>query len=509
MTLLTVLGMLAMLALIAVQFFWLDQASAIEGRNRQQELIAKVEEIAHRVETEELLFILKELELAREIQGNAQGNGQLYGPQTIAQFRDFVKEHSIPKYAELSNFDLLELFTVESLVETVMSDEIDGKRYAQAKFRSEASSQFVADMHRRMREHRAKAPSMRLVASAADSLIETGIKRIMPDAMPRYAIVADTNQVKSRNGEVQAVAPLFESESTISIPLFLIVQVPAQPNVFSQEVLWLLILSGVIILIIGLTLVYMVNTIVQQKKLSEMRTDFINNMTHELKTPVATITLASEALLDKELAGSPSTVARFSQMIFDENERMKKHVERILNIAIIDKTDFELRYATLNLETIVRKALSQLELQLKEKGARVEYTSYSEETTFEGDEVHITNVVINLIDNAVKYSRPEVSPFITITSQNYDEGIILNIQDNGIGMTPDQARRVFEKFYRVPTGNVHNVKGFGLGLSYVRRIIERHGGAISVTSQPKQGTKFELRIPFQRSFSNAPTLAKT
>jgi two-component system phosphate regulon sensor histidine kinase PhoR len=250
----------------------------------------------------------------------------------------------------------------------------------------------------------------------------------------------------------------------------------------------------------------MVNTIVQQKKLSEMRTDFINNMTHELKTPVATITLASEALLDKELAGSPTTVARFSQMIFDENERMKQHVERILNIAIIDKTDFELRYATLNLETIVRKALSQLELQLKEKGARVDYTSYSEETTFEGDEVHITNVVFNLIDNAVKYARPDVPPFITITSQNYEEGIILTIEDNGIGMTPEQARRVFEKFYRVPTGNVHNVKGFGLGLSYVRRIIERHGGAISVSSQLKVGTKFELRIPFQRVTTNAPYL---
>lgn len=254
-----------------------------------------------------------------------------------------------------------------------------------------------------------------------------------------------------------------------------------------------LVFSGIFILIVVFSFLYIINTIIRQKKLSEIKNDFINNMTHEFKTPISTISLAAEVLLHSNTDSSSDRVKKYSKIIFDENTRMRTQVERVLQVARLDRDEFILSKSEFDFHQLVRNAVENLCLEQCEEHTTVNYHLEADRHNLNADEMHIRNIVVNLVDNAIKYTTNGTC--IDIVTRNKDKGITLSIEDNGIGMTQEATRHIFDKFYRVPTGNIHNVKGFGLGLYYVKNMVDAHGGSIEVNSELNKGSRFEVYLP--------------
>jgi two-component system phosphate regulon sensor histidine kinase PhoR len=236
-----------------------------------------------------------------------------------------------------------------------------------------------------------------------------------------------------------------------------------------------------------------VNALIRQKKLSEIKNDFINNMTHEFKTPLATISLAVDALRNEKVVHDREKSDYFTGIIKEENKRMNKQVETILQASLLDRQEQQLNRKRLHAHSIIQEAMENFQLQLEGKGGRSELQLNAKCDWIEADEVHLMNIITNLIDNAVKYSKE--SPLIRIVTHSTTKNMVIRIEDNGIGMSKETMRRIFEKFYRAHTGNLHNVKGFGLGLSYVKTIVEAHGGKIKVESVVGKGTNFTMEFP--------------
>jgi two-component system phosphate regulon sensor histidine kinase PhoR len=236
--------------------------------------------------------------------------------------------------------------------------------------------------------------------------------------------------------------------------------------------------------------------ILRQKKISEMKNDFINNMTHEFKTPIATISVATDSFANEKVINNPERIRYFSGMIKKENERMNLQVEDILTIARLDKKDFEFNWETTNIHDLIEDTIEGIILQLEKRKGKIETKLNAANSIVTTDKKHIKNVIYNLLDNAIKYSVNP--PEIKITTLNKSKGVVLVVEDNGIGMSKNVQAKIFEKFYRQPSGNVHNVKGFGLGLSYVKAVVEANHGTISVQSEPGKGSRFEVFLPFVR-----------
>lgn len=240
---------------------------------------------------------------------------------------------------------------------------------------------------------------------------------------------------------------------------------------------------------------YTLTIIFRQKKMSEMKNDFINNMTHEFKTPVATIMIASESLKDPEIANDEKRVNKLANVIYDENVRLGSHIERVLNIAKLEKENLKLEHNKIHINQIASHVLESMQLQLQKAGGSMHHELNAKQDIVIGDELHLSNVLFNLLDNAIKYSPK--APVINVKTFNTKNNIVISISDKGMGMTKEQQEKIFDQFYRIPTGNIHNVKGFGLGLSYVHDIIKRLNGKVHVKSEKDKGTTFEVSLPLK------------
>ncbi len=268
---------------------------------------------------------------------------------------------------------------------------------------------------------------------------------------------------------------------------------PSQTNYVLGQVIWLLGGSLAFSLFIVATFALSLFFIIRQKKISEMKSDFINNMTHEFKTPIATISLAADTISNPKVIRDTSKVLQFISMIKKENNRMNKKVETILQIASLDKKEIQFKFENVSMHTIIDHVLDTMDIQVQQKNGTVIKNYGATEAMISGDQEHLSNLVNNLLDNAVKYS-PD-SPLITIKTWNVDHGFVFSVEDRGIGMTKAVQSKIFERFYRKTSGNVHDVKGFGLGLNYARAIIDAHKGNIHVTSEPGKGSRFEIFLP--------------
>ncbi|MFN8406336.1 MAG: HAMP domain-containing sensor histidine kinase [Sphingobacteriaceae bacterium] len=252
----------------------------------------------------------------------------------------------------------------------------------------------------------------------------------------------------------------------------------------------ILISSAGLLLTLISCFAYTMIIILRQKKLSQMKTDFINNMTHEFKTPVSTIMIASEALKDPEITKDKKRLNRLVDMIYDENKRLGSHIERVLNIAKMEEGDIALQNKEVEMNKLLTTVVDSMSLQLQKNEAIMQLHLDAKNAVIMGDELHLSNVIFNLVDNAAKYSVG--APHITIRTYNEGNKLVIKIADRGIGMGKEQLSKIFDQFYRIPTGNIHNVKGFGLGLSYVYNIVKRLRGTISVKSEKGKGSEFEI-----------------
>ncbi|MEO6837280.1 MAG: HAMP domain-containing sensor histidine kinase [Ginsengibacter sp.] len=282
------------------------------------------------------------------------------------------------------------------------------------------------------------------------------------------------------------------------------VVVPHVRNVIWKQMFWMLMGAVVFTCVIFAAFFITIRALLNQKKLSEIKSDFINNMTHEFKTPLATISLAVDALKNEKVINDKTKMNYFSGIIKEENKRMNKQVETILQAALLDKQDVQLNVSPLHAKDLINAAVNNILLPLKEKNGQLEKSFNASNDLIMADDVHFTNIINNLLDNAVKYSDENLK--IKITTSNFNSHLRIKIEDNGIGMNKETLSRVFEKFYRAHTGNIHNVKGFGLGLSYVKSIVDAHNGKIKAESTPGKGSCFTLDVPIAKNVKHLQEL---
>lgn len=276
-------------------------------------------------------------------------------------------------------------------------------------------------------------------------------------------------------------------------PNWLYIYFPKQNTYLLKETGFLVIPTFVLTgLLIGI-FVFTIMIILRQKKLSDIKNDFINNMTHELKTPISTISLASQMLRDNTVTNTPRTIEHISGIIFQESKRLTTQVEKVLQMAVFNEGKLKLKFKEVNINTLINSVVLNFELRVKSKNGELISELNADPAIIKADEVHLTNVLFNLLDNAVKYSKEE--PKIIISTEINERYLVVSVKDHGIGISSEHLNQIFERFYRVPTGNVHDVKGFGLGLSYVKIIVEAHKGKVKVESAINKGTKFMIYFP--------------
>ncbi|WP_259068872.1 sensor histidine kinase [Mucilaginibacter sp. X4EP1] len=285
--------------------------------------------------------------------------------------------------------------------------------------------------------------------------------------------------------------PIFSTD-VINDPGLIRLAFPQKNTLILAKMTATMATTGSLLLVLVICFGYTIFSILRQKKVSEMKTDFINNMTHEFKTPVSTIMIASEALKDKEIVADRARVSRLANIIYEENERLGSHIERVLNIARIEKNDFKLDKKPIDVNEMIAVVVDSMELKLQKNKASIHLQLDADNAIIKADELHFSNVIYNLVDNAIKYSTSD--PDITISTLNKNDQVVIRVADKGVGMSRDQQTKIFEQFYRIPTGNLHDVKGFGLGLSYVNTVVKRLNGMISVKSEKEKGSEFELKF---------------
>lgn len=295
--------------------------------------------------------------------------------------------------------------------------------------------------------------------------------------------------------------PLF-SGSGIATRDFLLLYFPQQSRYNLQSLWGMMMVSLLLVLVIIAAFSYSVFTIIRQRKLSELKNDFINNMTHEFKTPISTISLACQALSDKDIPRSNEMYADYINIIGDENHRLGEMAEKILQTAILEKGNLHLRPEAIDMHVLIADAIHKIAIQIEIRDGVINQSLKAQHPLIKADKVHLSNVIFNLLDNANKYSPRK--PQILVSTADAENGVYISVHDKGMGISKANLKRIFEKLYRVPTGDVHNVKGFGLGLSYVKFIVEKHGGSISVESEPGKGSTFTMFLPFIIPDQNKP-----
>jgi len=334
-----------------------------------------------------------------------------------------------------------------------------------------------------------------------DSLLHTELKKKSIDIPYDYAII------NPRSGRLIEISKDYSNERLLQShfktnlfpndvtnePNLLVIDFPSQEKYLMSKIWFPLSSSALLILIILICFGYAVFTIVRQKKISVMKTDFMNNMTHEFKTPISTIGLAIEALLDPTIPQKPSMKMKYLGIIADENKRLESQVADVLQMAQLDKNELKLNLVTVDLHAIIQQAVDKISIQMERKLGHLKLALKASQFKLKGDEAYLLGVLLNLLDNALKYSKD--APNIMIRTQNIRGQLICSIKDHGMGMSKEAQRSIFQKFYRVASGNVHNIKGFGLGLAYVKEIITLHHGSIEVESELKKGTNFIVKFP--------------
>jgi two-component system phosphate regulon sensor histidine kinase PhoR len=308
-----------------------------------------------------------------------------------------------------------------------------------------------------------------------------GLMTVLEDTVRNYRFIYPIQAPSGSNFE-----GLIPEETILMI-------VPNVKHIIFNQLRWMIAGAALFSLILLAAFYVTVSALLRQKKLSEIKNDFINNMTHEFKTPLATISLAVDALRNEKVLESREKLNYFSGIIKEENKRMNKQVETILQAALTDRQELQLNLKPMHVHQVIHKALENFSLQLQDRQGKAELSLNAKDDLIHADEVHFTNLVSNLIDNAVKYSKDNL--LIKIQTFSNHKSITVRIEDNGIGMSKETVKRIFEKFYRAHTGNLHNVKGFGLGLSYVKTVVDAHQGKIKVESVLNKGTSFIIDIP--------------
>ena len=475
---------LVLLSLITVQINWIRNAFMVKEKQFDQMVHQALTEVSNKIAQEETYQIVLD-EIYAEI-----ATQQAYSKLATDSIFTGNKQKNNLETAVTQNDTLL-----ENLKRNLKNDQSE----VQQKLLLE-KQQYLNEVLSRMLtytpEIEQRLNSNEVEAISNETFLDYGI-----DITYEFAVIKWNNFIAFQS-------PEFNPEEQTSIyrvrlyqddfakqPNYLDVYFPNKKNFIFRSMAFIGISSGVLTILIVFTFAFTLYVIFKQKRLSEIKNDFVNNMTHELKTPISTISLASQMLGDNSIPNESKNLDRISKIIKQESKRLGYQVEKVLQIASIDRGNLKLNLKTSDLHDVIENVASNFNIQVDAKGGLLIPSLHAETSEVKIDPVHMGNVISNLLDNAIKYTR--VTPEILIETQNVGTDIRVSVKDNGIGISRANQKRVFERFYRVSTGNLHDVKGFGLGLNYVKKIIEMHNGVIDIDSEPGTGTTFNFTIPLK------------
>lgn len=463
------LASIALLSLIAVQLYWVRNAITVERTNLENNVNEAVSNVIYNLEKIKTIDNLQETmksntRIASILHSVDSINKALFNEmESIAQpedFEKFIKKSFIAREAldEMIEYDAP--FDIEKKLKINLLDSLLNYELRKKGIKTE---------------------------------FEYGVYSTSRNKM----IIAKTGLYQNQLMKDGFVFTLYPNEFS-SKPDYLMIYFPFEIRFLLKQMFWIILISLIILMIIMFLFAYVIKIIYRQRKISEMKNDFINNMTHEIKTPISTISLACEALTDKDIKKNDILSGKYLNVINQENIRLGGIVEKILQTATLDKGELRLKKEKTDIHEILDNVINNTGIHVEVKDGKIVRDFRAKKTIMVVDKMHITNVFSNLIDNANKYSPKK--PEIKITTENYSDGVRIIIEDNGIGISKENQKKIFEKLYRIPTGNIHDVKGFGLGLSYVKAIVEKHGGKISIDSELKKGSNFIVYLPFSSSF---------
>jgi two-component system, OmpR family, phosphate regulon sensor histidine kinase PhoR len=495
---------IGLLGLIGFQLYWIDSVVRVNEENFKRDVIDALQNVSTKLEKQEAFFAFQ-----NQFQQQAHTLQQLQSFDPFFQDAFSDEEHSHFEFYRdsLTGENRINFFFDFQIGNEQPVSKEDKKRLEKQKKTSEEQmaklnrkSEMIFEILENMMLSN-RTINSRFSPEQLDSLLKSELKEKGINIKYDYGVIAPMQSrfihLPNLDTKDQLIASEFKTSlfpnDLIGDVNWLVVDFPEKEQFLLKKIWVTMASSGFLILIIAATFAYSIHTIMTQKKLSEMKNDFINNMTHELKTPISTISLAAEALNDKEIQQLPGMKERYLRMIAEENSRLGEQVERVLQMAALDKKDFNLKEEILDLHAIINSAMDKTMIQIENRGGHLNAILEASPSTIFADKTHMTNIVMNLLDNANKYS-PE-SPHITLRTYTSNTQIFLSVQDHGVGISREAQKQIFQKFYRVPTGNVHNVKGFGLGLAYVHTMTEAQGGTISVSSELGRGSKFTITLP--------------
>lgn len=484
---------LALLSLVSVQIYWIKNSFHVKEKQFDQLVLKALSDLAYKLEQEETyqmvinevytdfqdsLFVQTMKPVLDTLEKLNQANYNISRQLSQDSAQLFVDPAIAPKQS-ISNSKQISQQTRRQLIEK--------RRYLNTVLQKMFSK--TPDISRRVTSDEMEA--------------------ILKETLNDYGINLNFEYSVTRWGNYLAyLSPGYHSNtiplsSLYHVKLFpediasqnniLYIYFPERRNYIIRSLGLMGITSGVLTILIVFTFALTLFIIFRQKKLSDMKGDFVNNMTHELKTPISTISLASQMLGDKSIPDENKNLNRISDIISQESKRLGFQVEKVLQMATIDKGTLNLKLVDVDFHEIIESVAGNFVLQVENKGGLLIPSLHAQQTQVEVDSVHMTNVISNLLDNAIKYT--EKDPEIYVETKNHENYLLVSVRDNGIGINKSNQKKVFDQFYRVPTGNVHNVKGFGLGLNYVKKIVEAHNGEISIESEPGKGTIFTISLP--------------
>lgn len=507
---------LALLGLIGFQWYWIDSVIRANEERFKRDAIEALHAVSEKLEMQEALYVVHQ----RMLYSSSAFNH--------VQGFNFSTPGSVPEPGKPPKYDTLEErfvgFNISFDFQTgpdgrpeielqaqLEPDRDELKRFYQTEEANRSALKRKLDKVTRKSEMVFQVLENVLVPERSvmtrfhpeqlDSLLENEFAQRGIDIGFDYAVVSPVQNrfvLLREPGSKEALqkseikASLFPND-IVGEQNWLVVSFPDKQEFLLRKIWLTMASSGFLVLVITFSFGYSIHIILKQKKLSEMKNDFINNMTHELKTPIATIGLACEALRDKEIREAAGLKDRYLKVIGEENLRLGEQVERVLQMAALDKKDINLKCEEVDMGDLVKTAREKTLLQVERREGAINLIDHAVHKSVYGDKTHLTNILLNLLDNANKYSVD--SPAISIRLFNKSDELLIAVQDHGIGMTKDALEHIFEKFYRVPTGNIHDVKGFGLGLAYVKSMVELHHGSIRVESEPGKGSKFTISLP--------------
>ena len=500
--LIVILTVISMVSILLVQFSWISQINELNNERFEKDINDVLFTVNQKLEEREILILTREnLEAKFKISRSNETGGvelieSIFSKRTIQDGEIETKQNSLQFDLESSNknIDSDDNINASILVEDfneVTVDTLIQKQIDKVLDRSEMIQIILNKLLTGDRNIKTE-----LNKKSIEKLIKTSLKQKNIDMDFEYLLLDnEKNNILLSNTEDDKILKssfsisLFQND-LIDSNLVLFLDFPLKNSYLRDNNIYSLAFSFIFILLIALSFYYVVIKAFQLKKLSEIKNDFIDNMTHELKTPISTISLACEAMIDNKKNKND-----YVKIIDEENKRLGHQVERVLNIARTEKQSYKIDKSSVNIHEIIEESINVFRFKLEKKGGKIVNKLNAENPIINGNKSHLVNVFNNLIENGIKYSKDK--PVITIESRNDESSMEISIKDNGIGIKKNNLDKIFDKFYREPQGNIHNVKGFGLGLSYVKNIVDKLNAKIFVKSKYGHGSVFTLKFNYE------------